>query len=221
MVVQDRLNSHLFGLPTRKAKVITKSRRRTPWTEEIATATPLQLFIDQCTKRDYNHRHPKLDDMNEAQFLNSYKVKECRYCGSDNIKRNGYSDNGIQRYKCNDCGKRFNILTNTIFDNHKLSISEWMGFLLDIFGFSSFNLTSKVNRNSNNTTKYWTNKLIMLLEGVQDKIVLKGDVWLDETFIKVRSCDVQLKPDGKEYRGLSFNQICIGIAMDDTNIIVK
>ena len=61
----------------------------------------------------------------------------------------------------------------------------------------------------------------MFLEGVQYKIVLKGDVWFDETFIKVRSYDVQLKPDGKEYRGLSFNQICIGIAMDDTNIIVK
>ena len=76
-----------------------------------------------------------------------------------------------------------------------------MGFLLDIFGFSSFNLTSKVNRNSNNTTKYWTNKLILLLEGVQENIVLKGDVWLDETFVKVRVSDVKLKPDGKEYRG--------------------
>ncbi len=34
-------------------------------------------------------------------------------------------------------------------------------------------------------------------------MVLEGDVWLDETFIRVWNPDIQVKDDGKEYRGLS------------------
>jgi len=93
-------------------------------------------------------------------------VTQCKYCGSPLIRKEGYSDKEIRRYRCKECGKRFNILTNTIFDSHKLSLSEWMGFLLDIFGFGSFNLTSKVNRNANNTTKYWISKVFLLLDGI-------------------------------------------------------
>jgi DNA-directed RNA polymerase subunit RPC12/RpoP len=110
--------------------------------------------------------------MGEAYFLNSHEVTKCRYCGSDLIRKEGDSGNGNKRYRCKECGKRFRILTNTVFDSHKISISEWMGFLLD-------------------------------------GIVLKGDVWLDGTFVKVRS------NDGKEYRGLSRNQLCVGIAPED------
>jgi len=196
--------------------ITSKSRRRTPWTD-AKEATPLQSFIDQCAERDYSHRHPILDDMGEADFLNSYEVTKCRYCGSDLIRKEGYSDSGIQRYRCKECGKRFNILTNTVFDSHKLSISEWMGFLLDLFGFGSFSLTSKVNINANNTTKYWISKTFLLLDGIQNGIVLEGDVWLDETFVKVRSNDIQVRNDGKEYRGLSRNQLCVGIACDATH----
>ena len=197
----------------------SKSRRRTPWTD-AATATPLQSFIDKCAGRDYSHRHPILNDMDEAEFLNSYEVKECRFCGSASIRKEGFSDRGIQRYRCLECGRRFNILTNTVFDSHKISISEWMGFFLDIFGFGSFGLTSKVNRNANNTTRYWMDKVFLLIEGIQDDVVLDGTVWLDETFFKVRSPEIQRRPDGKEYRGLSRNQLCIGVACDSKHSIL-
>ena len=32
---------------------------------------------------------------------------KCIYCSSSNFIRNGYSEEGVQRYKCNGCGKRF------------------------------------------------------------------------------------------------------------------
>lgn len=31
----------------------------------------------------------------------------CIYCSSSNFIRNGYSEKGVQRYKCNDCKRRF------------------------------------------------------------------------------------------------------------------
>jgi transposase-like protein len=194
-----------------KNDIVTKSRRKTPWTK-AESATPLQGFIDRCTERDYAHRHPTFEETCESGFINSYDLKNCRYCGSSNIVRNGKSDNGITRFKCKGCGKQFTAITNTMFDSHKIPISEWIGFLLDIFGYGSFSLTSKVNRNAGNTTKYWMDKTFLLLEGIQDDIVLEGRVWIDETFYKVRNEDIQYHEDGKEYRGLSVNQMCIGIA---------
>jgi hypothetical protein len=194
-------------------KEISKSRRRTPWTEN-ASSTPLQAFIDSCTGRDYDHRHPSFDEIDESGFINSYELKNCRFCGSDRIVKDGRSVNGIIRYKCKDCERRFTAATNTIFDNRKIPISEWIGFLLDIFGYGSFNLTSKVNRNANTTTKYWMDKTFLLLEGIQDEIILEDRVWIDETFFKVRTADIQHHGDGIEYRGLSKNQLCIGIGCD-------
>jgi hypothetical protein len=45
-------------------------------------------------------------------------------------------------------------------------------------------------------------------------MVLSGKVWLDETFYTVRSEDIVRKDDGNKLRGLSQNQICIGVATD-------
>lgn len=196
-----------------KDKPKTKSRRKTPWTE-FSDISPLESFIDKATGEDYSHRHTSLKESGEAIFLNSIDARFCRHCGSSDFVRNGTTSYGLYRYKCKSCGKGFTLLTNTIFDSHKLPISQWIGYLLDIFSFGSFNLSSKVNRNSINTTRYWKEKTFLLLDGIQDDIVLKGDVYLDETFFKVRTNEIVFKANGLEYRGLSRNQICIGIAMD-------
>ena len=62
----------------------------------------------------------------------------------------------------------------------------------------------------------------MIIWGISiDKthIVLDGNVYIDETYIKVRKQDIKRKADNKEYRGLSMNQICIGIGYDGLNVI--
>ena len=190
----------------------------TPWTG-VSIVEPFQQLIENTTKRDYEHRHPSSKLVDEAFYLNRYNLTRCRFCNSESIVKNGHSENGIVRYLCKSCGRRFNILTNTIFDNHKIPISEWVGFLLDVMGYGSFNLTSKVNRNSSNTTKYWIDKTFLLLDGIQKDIILENTIWLDETYIKVRNPDIQHKEGGQEYRGISRNQICIGIARDATKAV--
>jgi len=47
---------------------------------------------------------------------------------------------------------------------------------------------------------------------VQDNIILSGTIWLDETFYRVRSGDVEYNGDGSKLRGISKNQIRIGVA---------
>jgi hypothetical protein len=49
---------------------------------------------------------------------------------------------------------------------------------------------------------------------VQNDIVLSDCVWLDETFYAVRTENIVRKDNGDKLRGLSKNQICIGVATD-------
>lgn len=50
-------------------------------------------------------------------------------------------------------------------------------------------------------------------------MVLSGRVWLDETYYTVEAKDIQLKEDGTKPRGLSENQLCIGAACTDSQIL--
>lgn len=196
---------------------IDTSRRKTPWdnNEEL---TILQSFIKDKYKSNYNIKHPKLSETNEANIFNSVKIDKCRHCSSKNIKKNGKSSNGVQLYYCKSCHRKFSPTTGTIFENHKISITEWIEFLLDIFNYGSITLTSRVNKNSTNTVNYWINKVFLLLRNYQNNILLKDDVYIDEMFYKVIKNDIELK-DGKKLRGTSKNQYCIGVGYDKDNVI--
>jgi hypothetical protein len=69
--------------------------------------------------------------------------------------------------------------------------------------------------NAYNTSRYWLQKLFLTLDGVQDSIILSDKVWLDETFCSVIAEDIVRNDDGSILRGLSKNQICIGVATDN------
>jgi hypothetical protein len=90
-------------------------------------------------------------------------------------------------------------LTNTIFDSHKIPLSEWLDFLLSIFGYGSFSLVSKSNRNAYNTTRFWMDKVFLVLREYQDTLVLSGELQLDETYYKVSTR--QTKPMVVNYHG--------------------
>lgn len=140
----------------------SKSRRKTPWSD-APEATALQAFIDESNQDNYHRKHPGISDTGEVELLNSMGVQECRHCSSTAIQRFGFTSNGVRRYRCKDCRRTFNILTNTIFDSHKLPLTEWLDFLLSIFGYGSFSLTSKSNRNAYTTTRYWMDKVFLVL----------------------------------------------------------
>jgi transposase-like protein len=174
---------------------------------------PTQTFLKENYDIRYNNHHRKVGESNETEMVNSYTPSKCPFCASDKFKKNGYTDSGVQRYRC-ICKKDFIPTTGTIFDEHKLSICEWMEYCLNLFRHVSITADSWNNKNAFNTSRYWLQKLFMTLEGIQDDIVLSGTVWFDETFYRVRSEDVELGEDGNKLRGISKNQICIGVATD-------
>lgn len=197
---------------------LTSSKRRTPW-DWKEDLSPYEKFIKDRYLEVYSNRHPELNSTDETQFLNSFQVFHCRHCGSENFIRYGHTSNGINRYLCKDCGRTFTITTGTIFEDHKISCSEWVEQILQIIGYESSSLASKNGRNSFTTTKYWNAKLFRILHAYQENIILSGLVQIDETYWNVSKKDKQLI-DGKEYRGLSRNKMCIAIGTDGIQTLV-
>ena len=196
-----------------------KSRRKTPW-EDSKNLTPTQSFLKENYDSYYAERHRKVEDSGETEMINSYIPLNCRHCTAEKYKKSGYTKSGIQRYMCGECGKTFLPTTGTIFDDHKISISEWLEYCLNLFRHVSINVDSWNNKNAFKTSRYWLAKLFLTLENVQDTIVLSGNVWFDETFYTVRSNDIVRKDDGNKLRGLSQNQICIGVATDKRQTVL-
>lgn len=196
----------------------SKSRKNTPW-DGLEGLTPTQEFLQMHYIAHYDQRHPKLSETGEAAMINSYEPKECPYCTSANSIRKGHDANGVRRYRCLTCGQTYRPTTKTIFDSRKISISEWIEYCLNIFRYVSLNADSWNNRNALSTSKYWLEKLFLTLQGTQKDIVLSGTVWLDETYYSVIMRDQERDENGNLLRGLSRNQICIGVATDKKHTV--
>ncbi|MDR1539400.1 MAG: hypothetical protein LBU32_15655 [Clostridiales bacterium] len=195
-----------------------QSRGKTPW-DGHDTLTPTQHFLSERYETEYKERHPKLTETGEAVLINAVIPETCPYCQHDGINRFGQTGNGIQRYRCKGCEKTFTPITGTIFDSHKISISEWMEYCMNIFRYVSISADSWNSRNAFTTSRYWLEKLFLVLEHYPEDIILGGRVWFDETFYTVRSDDIQVKGDGKKPRGLSKNQLFIGVACTKNRIL--
>lgn len=195
----------------------TASRRKTPWdfkgADENLSAS--ERFIKHTYLDTYAFRHPKIRETEEIWFLNSVEPFECAFCGSEDYIRWGHTRSGLNRYLCSRCKRTFNITTNTLFQDRKISLIEWVDFLIRILGHESFLMASYEGRNSTTTTKYWTAKLFSCLDGYQEGTLLYDRVIIDETYIPVRWSHREFKEDGKQYRGLSKNQMCIAVGMDN------
>ncbi len=195
------------------------SKIETPWDDD-PDITESESFILEKYREHYYSHHQRLIESGEDKIINSFKVDVCPYCKDSNIVKRGFTSNHLQRYWCLNCHKTFTILTGTLFQDHKISISEWIEYLLDLFNYSSITLASKVNKNAFTTSKYWLSKVFLLLEGYQDSIILKGKVLIDETYYTVIKRDIITK-DGKKLRGISKNQYCMATAKDEDFVYLK
>lgn len=204
-----------------KSKIRSQSRRKTPWDSlSDDQLTPMQMYLRDIYRSHYDIHHLSLQQTNEISVLDKYKPSNCPYCGSGSFVRNGKYKSGLTRYLCKECDKNFCITTGTIFQDHKISISEWLMYLLNLFDYVSLTADSKNNGNAFTTSRYWLQKVFLVLEGYQDSIILKDDVYLDETFYSVRKEDI-IRKNGKKLRGISENQMCIGAAADSKYIYCK
>lgn len=186
----------------------------TPWDGMPAgSPMPAQEIVAASHRSMHAFRHERFDG--DAAFFNGYPRSECPFC-SGRVKRNGVNRAGIQRYRCRDCGRTSTPVTDTVFDNSKLSVTAWAGFLVQTFSFASTSLMTREDGRSGTTLSYWMTKLFAVLDGIQDSDELFGSAWIDETFVPDVAGRMWHMPSGEPPRGISSSKLCIGVGLDDS-----
>ena len=74
--------------------------------------------------------------------MKQYIEIRCRYCGADDLVKNGRSENGTQRYRCNACGKSF---------QHQYAYNAWKPGVKNQIGQQTLNSSGirDISRNLN------------------------------------------------------------------------
>ena len=174
-----------------------------------------ESLIESTALEWYEAKHRKAS-LEEISFINSIKIISCPYCNGT-INRNGHRKiDGLQTYLCRTCHKKFNPLTGTVFDSHRIPISEWIEYLIHLFEFHSVKSSSFDNRNVSTTGRYWLIKVFEVLKNIQKDVLLDGNVYIDETFLPVIETKKR-KKDGLELCGISNNLLGIATATDGVN----
>ena len=178
----------------------------------------LDTMIVNTTNAWYDAKHP-VQTIDEIRMINSLAVEGCPFCHRRHFHRDGFSKSGIQMYRCNGCKRKFNPLTDTIFDSHKIPVSQWIEFLIHLFQLQGIKVSAIDNANANSSGRYWTFKVFKALKHYQDDLIVHGDFYADETYMPVMPHDMIYK-DGKKPRGLSRNVHCIFTAADSENAVL-
>ena len=176
-------------------------------------------MILDTTDEWHEAKHPKAS-LDEIALINSLAVTNCPYCHSGMIKKNGKRKDGIQRFLCNDCKRKFNPLTGTLFDSRKIPISEWIEYLVHIFQYESVMVSSLDNRNAESTGRYRLMKTFEALKDYQKDMFLGERFWIDETYLSKKPSDTSKDSCGKKLRGLSHDKICIATATEGTHSVL-
>lgn len=179
--------------------------------------SPTDKMVASTLGEWYEAKHRKPSE-EEIALINAIIPPSCPFCGSADFVKNGRRKDGVRRFLCRGCGKTFGALTGTIFDSHKIPMSEWIEYLLHLFEFHSLATSARDNRNAETTGGYWLSKVFAVLSGCQEGTMLEGRVWLDETYVSVDKKERE-KKDGKSLRGISRNLIAIGVATDGRNMV--
>ena len=138
----------------------------------------------------------------------------CPICGkSGQAIRWGKAKSGLPRYRCKRCGRTSAPASGGLIDQRKLPLKTAVKFLVNVLTGTSVSEASKAAKISMTTALYWMEKAFAALRGWQDSIVLSGEVYVDEKYFTVAHSEVELRPDGKRYRGLSRNQWCVAVAL--------
>ena len=136
----------------------------------------------------------------------------CPSCGAAEPFRDGWSDSGLQRYRCRGCGTRFNSLTGTVLEHCRKELATWIDFV-NLMRFNvPLDAAAEICRVTHQTAWEWRHRIFATVDGYQERIVLRDRVWIDETYIS--DTDLAHGYGEARKRGLSKQKLCIAVAID-------
>ncbi|MCR5010973.1 MAG: IS1595 family transposase [Lachnospiraceae bacterium] len=165
----------------------------------------------------------------KQEFLTEKRFAQgrvCFECGSTHVVRHGKTADGIQRYRCRDCGKTFVITSNSILCRTRKSMETWQKYLECMMNGYSLRKSAKICNIRHMTAFHWRHKILDVLGQLMDR-ELSGIVEADETFFPLsykgnhsKSRDFKMpRPAhhrGHEVKGpgLSKELVCVPCALN-------
>ncbi|WP_335869146.1 IS1595 family transposase [Bacillus sp. 2205SS5-2] len=173
-------------------------------------------FLKRIFTHDASQHGNLIGELRENKFTSGY---HCRHCGSVSVVRYG-KRNGRQRYKCKDCFKISNDLTNTPLYRSKKA-NKWITFIECMLKGLSLRESAKIVGVHFTTCFYWRHKLLSALARQQTP-TFEGIVEADETYFLESRKGRNILTDRKSRkragsatkRGISSEQVCVLIAKD-------
>lgn len=161
-----------------------------------------------------------------AKFVDKIKQrKECPYCQSSNIIKNGHDKNKIQTYQCKDCKRKFNDCSATLVAHAKLTYEQLTIFFECMNDKLSIRKTAAKMKVNQNTVFLLRHKVLDCISEIRTQTKLKGNVEADETYesINLKGTKKENMPrfskprstKGGSKRGISNHQVCIASAIDE------
>lgn len=161
-----------------------------------------------------------------------HKERECTCCpkcGSIHIKKNGkYKER--QLYKCKDCNKKFNELTNTPFHHTRLNYKQIQTAYECLVDKLPIRKAAKKIEVSTRTAFTLRFKLITCLKEIIEKDKLTGKIELDEYYLSVNLKGTKpenmpriskpRKKHGTGTSGISRHTVCVTSGVDENDHIL-
>lgn len=171
-----------------------------------------------------------IDSSTMEEFLGKYRFHEgvcCPHCGLVDVKKNGKTKTGHQRFQCKGCGKSFTYATRTIFHGAKLPLDTYLRYVHCMMHGMTVRATAYECRISKNASFFLRHKILDALQEMQSKVKLDGIVEADETFFRIsfkgnhsRSQffsmprEPHMRGERSKKRGISLEKICVPCAVN-------
>lgn len=160
--------------------------------------------------------------------------RECSYCHSSHIVRNGHRKDGTQRFLCKDCRRSFTLKSDSFISGSHKHFGIWLKYLSCMAEKKTLKRTAESCGISMGTAFTWRHKILAALKPSADRMYLEGTVEADETYFNVsykgnhtRSRDFVMprkahrRGGSVHSKGLSFEKVCVACAVNKTGTAVS
>ena len=171
-----------------------------------------------------------IDSSTMEEFLDKYRFHDgvcCPHCGLVDVKKNGKTKTGHQRFQCKGCGKSFTYATRTIFHGAKLPLDTYLRYVHCMMHGMTVRATAYECHISKNAAFFLRHKILDALQEMQSKVKLDGIVEADETFFRIsfkgnhsRSQffsmprEPHMRGERSKKRGISLEKVCVPCAVN-------
>lgn len=126
----------------------------------------------------------KMSDEEFINLISKYQInykKCCPKCGSTNFVKAGFTNKGLQRYKCHEHKGTFSTFTGTPYAYSKKDICRWIQFIKLMTTGASIRLCAKACNLNIATAFFWRHKILKAILEMLPKN-LRGIIEINEVF---------------------------------------